>query len=787
MGGRGGVAARLPGAATHAPAIGVLVILFVVGVVAADGYGQYVDTKEQTRYGKLALQYVRGENTDLLNQPILRCYGVAFEIALLGAQRVLGFDGRTDVQHVFLARHLLSHGFFLVGTFACYLLAWRLFKNRAVALFGMCLLLAHPRLYGHSFFNFKDMPFLSMFMIGLLLAHWALRRGSVAAYATLGAWLGLASTARPMAFLLLSLVALARGMDFFSGTRRERTHILASVGALVVAAGAAFFAGLPYLWGDPLARFASCLSLLSDHPTVVTSFFLGELIRSDDRPLSYIPVWVAVTTPPFVIVLALIGGLALSRRLAVRPRTLFTDTRQRFMVLLAACVAIPVIVTFWVGSIYDGWRHLYFVYGPLCIGAAGGLAWLAANARRRMAVLGPTAAVFGLVAIVWEGVHLHPHQHVYFNFLVDRKTPERLRTQFDLDYTFVPFKEALEFLLAAHAGRVPIMHPLSVSLDALPAAQRRRLVLSTDFSAYFVTDYRYPYSRGRDLGRTYANPVYERKVFANTLYALAQSEVDAEEGSRYRADYLLALSSPPVAVGLFDLHWEGEAITYLRKDCEPGDVYELDERRPWLRPTRQFFLQVSGDKLGDKKDAWRYVHDEGFQFRQRGVVFQDGTSRVCMAHVPLHGFQVDAIRTGQMGATGRLWAHEVGAVDAASLRQLLERARRTAPARRSHWDVYTDDGAIVYVRENCRAGEDLVPFFLHAEPFDFDGWPRSVKRLGFSNRDFSFSTHGTVLDGTCVARARLPPFQIRRVRTGQWVAAEGELWAIDLDLPPGDR
>ena len=697
---------RLVGAASsHAAAIGALVILFALGVVAADGYGLHVDTKELTRHGSLTVEYVRGENTALLNEPIMRCYGAVFHIALLGAERVLGLMGVTDVQHVFLVRCLLSHSFFLVGAFACYLLAWHLFKSRTVAVLAMCLLVAHPRIYGHSFFNANDIPFLSMFMIGLLLAHWALRNGGVSAFATLGAWLGLASTMRPMAFMLLTLVTLSQCMDLLGASRREHVRILVSIGAMVVASGAAFLAGLPYLWGDPLVRFVGCLALMSDHSNVVASFFLGELIRSDHRPFSYIPVWVAVTTPPFVIVLALVGGLALSTRLAARPLALFADTRLRFMVLLAASVAIPVVVvTFWVGSIYDDWRHLYFVYGPLCLGAAGGLAWLAANARRRMAVLGRTAAVFGLVAVVWESVLLHPHQHVYFNFLVDRKTPERLRTQFDLDYTFVPFKEALEFLLAAHAGQVPILRPLWESVDTLPAAQRRRLVPSTNFSAYFVTDYRHPYGRGPDLGRTYVNPVYERKVFSSTLYAVAQAEVDAEEGSRYRSDYLLALSSPPVAVGPFNLHWEGEVITYLRKDCEPGDVYELDEGRPWLPPTRRFFLHVSGDKLGDKRTAWRYVHAEGFPFRQHGVVFQDGASRVCMARVPLHGFQVDAILTGQADAAGRLWSREVGAVDAASLRQLLERVRTTAPARRSHWDVYIDDGTIVYVRENCGVG-----------------------------------------------------------------------------------
>ena len=625
----------------HAPAVGVLAFLFVLGMFAVDGYGLHVDYEDHRGAGRRVVEYLLGENMALHHHEISRCYGVVFEVARWMVERTLGV---TDYHDIYRSGYVFSHGFFLVGAFACYLLAARLFKSRAIALLAMLFLVCHPRLYGHSFFNNKDIPFLSMFMIGLLLAHWALLRGGVGAFATAGAWLGLAGTVRPMALLLLGLVALARCADLFRAGASERIRVIASLGAFAALAAGGYFAGLPYVWGDPLPRISECLTLMSSHSTVKPSFFLGELIKGDVRPLSYVPVWAGVTMPPFVIVLALIGGLALCARLVARPLAVLHDATLRFQVLLAACVLATVaVVTFMVGSIYDDWRHLYFLCGPLCLGAAGGLAWLCRNAARTMAALARAVAAVGIMPLVAWAAILHPHQHVYFNFLVDRKTPERLRGQFDLDHTRVPFKEALEVLLKleeGHAEQIPILSFVATSANTLPAEARKRFVVARDFSAYFIYDYRAPYGRGPDLGPTYVEPVHVRKVFSNTLYALARAEVEAAEGTRYREDYLAALSNPPTASGRFSLHWDGMWLTYIRKDCEPADV---NFGRVW--GGGELFLK------GEWRDPpGRYDRSYSYPFRHRGVVFQEGQSRVCMARVPWH--HAEPFIAGQWGADG---------------------------------------------------------------------------------------------------------------------------------------
>ena len=763
---------------SHVAALGVLAAVFAVGVLAADDYGLATDHGLQYELGRATVDWVLGENEDLLYSNI-RYYGAAFEVALLAVERVLGL---TDVRHIYLSRYILSHCLFLIGAFACYMLARRLFNSRTLAFYAMLFFLCHPRLHVISFFNSKDMPFLSMFMIALLVAHWVLcRRAGVGGFALLGVWSGLAGTIRPMAFLLVALVALARCVDLFGAPRRERMRILAGIGTLGLCSCAAFFAGLPYLWGNPPARFAEWFALMSDHTNVVKALFLGELISTDQRPFSYLPVWFAITTPPFVTVLALLGSGAFFAKLAARPSRALADSRLRFQVLLAACVlATVVVVTCWVGNIYSGWRHVYFVYGPICLAAAGGLAWLGRSVGPRLMAIGRVVTALGVgLAFAWM-VILHPHGHAYFNFLVDRKTPERLRTQFDLDFWYVGYKEALKVLLDAHPGRIPVTGRLGDSIVMLSAQDRRRVADTIGFSAYFDT--KYPVYWGTD--EPYVRPVYVRRVFANTLYAITRLEVNVDEDSRYHADYLAALSSPPVAVASFNVHWQDNVLTYLRKDCEPADAEPFVVNGGLPAVHGRFFLHV----LGDDRNAPPWgddLHNLDFQFRHRGIVFRDDASRVCMARVSLRSFDVvDAIRTGQLDVNGaRLWSHEIRNTDLPLLRTVLARVRTAEPVAQDSFDVHWDDGALVYIKEDCTAADRARPFFLHAVPFDLGGVPRSVARKGFVNRDFLFATHGTVQGGVCVARARLPRLGVREVKTGQFSDGEGELWRVEFLVP----
>ena len=233
-----------------APAVVVLAVFAAVGMAVLDDYGVSADEFRQRDLAAGAVDYVFGDGARPTGDHD-RYYGVSFEAPLLLAERLLDL---TDRHAVLLLRHLLTHLFFLTGGLFCWLLALRLCGDRRLALFALLLYLLHPRLYAHSFFNSKDIPFLAMFMIALWLVERAFRRDTAAAFALCGAAVGVLVDLRVMGVALFAAVPGLRALDLLlAGDRAGRRRTLATGAAFVLAAAGARYAVAPWLWSDPSA------------------------------------------------------------------------------------------------------------------------------------------------------------------------------------------------------------------------------------------------------------------------------------------------------------------------------------------------------------------------------------------------------------------------------------------------------------------------------------------------------------------------------------------------------
>ena len=157
---------------------GLLVVcagFLLAGALVLDDYGISTDEWPQRLIGRATFDYLAGDGERAFEQlvkPTDRYYGAVVEAPLILVERALGLEGRD----IWLSRHFLTHLFFLAGGFFCYLLVYRAFGSRPLALVAMVLFLLHPRLYAHSFFNPRDVPFAAMFMIALYFVHRAFRR-----------------------------------------------------------------------------------------------------------------------------------------------------------------------------------------------------------------------------------------------------------------------------------------------------------------------------------------------------------------------------------------------------------------------------------------------------------------------------------------------------------------------------------------------------------------------------------------------------------------------------------
>ena len=112
---------------------------------------------------------------------------------------------------------------------------------------------------------------------------------------------------------------------------------------------------------------------------------------------------------------------------------------------------------------------------------------------------------------------------------------------------------------------------------------------------------------------------------------------------------------------------------------------------------------------------------------------------------------------------------------------------RAEPAIRSDFNVYYEDGHLLYTSDECD-DEDLEPvFFLHVFPANEDDLPADRRRYGFVNLDFRFNRHrlGGALAPSgvgCAALVELPGYDVARIRTGQSRVRQALLWEHDFDV-----
>ena len=783
-----------------AQALALCALFAIAGAALVGDYGVSTDEQFERRNTQITIDYALGVSEE---PPRLhnRYYGVAFRLPALLVERALGLQ---DLRDIFIARHLLTHWFFIAGGFACGMLAYRMLGNRWAALFAMLMFLLHPRLYAHSFFNIKDIPFAVMLIIALYLTHRAFRKDTLGAFLLCGVGVGLAINIRPFGLMLPPMILAMRGLDLWQAGRGERKRILASAAIFTSAALATVYIMHPYYWENPL-RFIEGLRVLSQHPTILDNLFMGEIYRSDAVPWNYIPVWFAITAPPVALLLGAIGCAAACWQAIAHPIRSLHDREIRFRVLLLGCVALPVaVVIILQANIYQGWRHMYFLWGPFSLLAAVGLhriasggsglgkwnraaripGWIRGGGLRR--TLAYSAAGVGLITTLTAMAALHPHQQMYFNALVDTKTPGAPGNRYDMDYWELTQRQSLEYLLARYPEGDLRVWPRIRTAQILPQKYRNRFVplgnnpRAADFYLLHsesedklpaeitqeASFYLHPRVNLQDIPNQ--PPLRAIQVYGSVIVSIVAKDVGA-----YGAVYDdVAVNGAPLARSAFDVYAYDGALYYLKSSCDP----------PPTNADFHIFLHVIP---GDAADMPAEARARGFENRDflfnMNAAFFDGK---CVNRQPLPDYPIARIRTGQNAARGvEEWRADIDLAARAAAQAVYDNIAAGdygLPVAQSDFDVYLRGDALAYLKEPCAAGDTDARFFLHIFPADSADLPTDSRERGFANLDFQFADRGAYAGDKCVATRTLPTYPIELIRTGQFVSGEGRVWDVEF-------
>ena len=771
----------------RAQAAAVCALFAIVGVAALDDYGMPWDEVTHRAMASANANYIATGSTDLLYHSDYRYYGVAFDMSLLMLERALGLQ---DSRDIYLTRHLIMHLFFITGGFACGMIAYRTLGSRWVALLAMLMFLLHPRLYAHSFFNVKDVPFVVALLIALYLTHRAFRRDTLGAFLLCGIVVGLAINMRPFALMLMPMILAMRGLDLWQASRGERKHILASAGIFAGAALAITYIVHPYYWENPL-RFIELIRELSQHPTHIGNLFMGDIYWSDALPWNYIPVWFAITAPPVTLPLGALGAWAVCWQGVSRPVAALRDREIRFRILLLGCVVLPVaLVILLQSTIYNGWRQMYFLWGPFCLLAAVGLhrianirmdsgiwkigarlpCWVRCGGLRRALAYGVVGA--GLITTLTAMAALHPHQQVYFNALVDTKTPGALAERYDMDYWHVAQRQSLEYLLALYPDDTLRVWPRQKNPQILPQSDRERILFS--MSIYSADYLLHPIFDHRNLPEDPA--IHSVWAYGSGIAFILDTGSDAYR-DYHRAEYGdIEANGTLLARSDFDIYIHNGALRYLKENCEPLLANANYRTKAFLH----IFPADRADLLVDRREHG--FENRDFYIFDQPIAFFDGK---CILKQSLPNHLIARIRTGQLAKGEMIWRADIDMAAHAAAQALYESIAAGDYGQlvaRADFDVYLRGSGLAYVKETCEAGDTDARFFLHIIPADPADLPADGRERGFENMDFLFADHGARAGDKCVATLDLPDYAIERIRTGQFVSGEGRLWGVEFPV-----
>ena len=349
---------------------------------------------------------------------------------------------------------------------------------------------------------------------------------------------------------------------------------------------------------------------------------------------------------------------------------------------------------------------------------------------------------------------------------------------------------AAVFLLAAPRGgpaprRLPRnLAPAKERLSGRPAAGAEHAI------AWFFRDagaYRYGLKEFSEL------PGMEVAAIAGDgviLRIASGTRSDGSSASR-AADTLRGLLQEARAVvrSDFDVYLSGESektLIYHRAPCAPQDT----QARFFLH---LFPADAADLPAGDRPYGFENV---AFDFREHGVILR----RACAAFVTLPAYEVAVIRTGQWApdqpGQRQLWMAEFapGALPfgsrprpaAAGAAPIIARQLpyEFQPLARSTFDVYLGgESTLLYRKAPCAPEDVQARFFLHLFPAEAADLPPDDRPHGFENRGFQFREQGERLARKCVAFVELPDYEILRIRTGQWIPGQGQLWTVTATVP----
>jgi hypothetical protein len=359
--------------------------------------------------------------------------------------------------------HLINLSFSYSIFAILYYFTFSEFGKIAVSIFSVIALFTTPRFLGHLPANPKDVPFAIFYFATLIALYKHAQKSTVYRVLLFGLLLGVTQSLRSIGFSIYAIFFLYQLMT----KTTLRTIVINTMLIFFIASGvmvtitpsigANFFANLIY-------SFQTSKNFSQWNNTIL---FNGQFLRKEARPMAYLPVWILITTPVYMLVYSMLSIKYVKK--------------HKFLSLIWLTLTTNILLYLALNpTIYNGLRHFLYLI-PLLVIAMVYCVYIKLQEKKIVPLIFASLNILLLLNSIFK---LHPFEYLYFNELIGGLP--KAHGRYETDYWGASYKEAALWLKRQEFSKVYVCN-VSYAIQYYSEG-KFEVVASSDAADFTVCD-----------------------------------------------------------------------------------------------------------------------------------------------------------------------------------------------------------------------------------------------------------------------------------------------------------
>lgn len=408
----------------------IIFFLLFVGIFLSFNVGiTHDELHEQLNwdYNQLIFKNIITGNNEIIPY-IDKYYGIGFNFISQPIQYIVSnlfeFNNISPFGLKLILKHPVVFLFYFFSSLFFYKILKKVTSNKKFSIISTFFYLLYPYLLGHSFFNSKDIPFLSIWLICTYLSCYIFEKlaskniisfKKIIILSIITAFL-LSIRISGVLIFLQYIFTLIIFLNYFKDSVNYK-HLFTKVILFLIFCSFFTILFYPIFWKNPL-EFIDAIKFMSHHYNDICTVTFGKCLKSLQLDPTYIFSWLVVKLPIIIIIGILLVPLT--------EKKIFSSDINKiyFGTILLSIIIIPLVLILNKVPLYDEIRQVLFLV-PLYL--IIGLISLYYFLKKKSYLI----IISFICLFVFENLKLHPYQYVWLNY------PTRfieIEKNFELDY-----------------------------------------------------------------------------------------------------------------------------------------------------------------------------------------------------------------------------------------------------------------------------------------------------------------------------------------------------------------